>query len=98
MAKPKTEAETPPAVEETATAAPAATPARAGKIALISRTGQDRYRGTYIVPASSILVLDLATVSDVDLGELMGDPHILKVRTDTPVTPKNEVGRFERTE
>lgn len=70
--------------------------AKGDKIAVISMTGQTRPCGTYMVPHDTPLVLDLGSVELRDLGELEGDPRILKVRTDSPVTPAAEITRYKR--
>jgi hypothetical protein len=70
----------------------------AGKIAVISR-GPSTRRGTYMIPAASgtPLVLEIATIEPRNLGEIEGDPNILKLRSDAPVTPASEVSRYTRT-
>lgn len=74
-----------------------AAPAQVGKIALISR-GPSTRRGTYMIPsiADAPIVLDLATIEPRDLGELEGDGKVLKLRSDSPLTPLTEVGRYRR--
>lgn len=81
------------------------------RLALLSLTGQDRYRGTYIIQpdTSNPLVLDLedalAETANVDgqtvnvgqrrIKEILGDSSVMKLRSDTPVTLPNAVRRYK---
>ncbi len=62
-------------------------------IALRSLTGKTRNRGGYAVPFDSTLVLALDSVDPRDLKALEADPHIMKLRTDAPITESPE--RFD---
>lgn len=68
----------------------------AGRIALISKTGMPRNRGSYVIPADNPIILDLADVDPRDLGEIEGDGHILSVRSDAEVTPASDIVRLKR--
>jgi hypothetical protein len=63
------------------------------KIALVSRTGQPRNRGGYIIPATEPIVLAIADIDPRDLRAVEGDSQVLKVRSDSPIT--TNVERFD---
>lgn len=66
------------------------------KIAVLSMTGQTRPCGTYMIPHTHPLVLDLNKLDPRSLGEFEADPRVLKVRTDTPLTPESDIARYTR--
>jgi hypothetical protein len=63
-------------------------------IAIVSRTGQSRNRGGITVPPDHPIVIAVDSIDPKALGEIEGDPQILKVRTDSEVTPDHEIVRY----
>lgn len=65
------------------------------RIALSSTTGQDRRRGTYVIPPTPrSLVLFVDQIDPAHLAAIEADPEINKVRSNSDVTPDGDVRRF----
>lgn len=73
---------------------------RGVKIALAARTPTGRNRGSYVIPPDpGVLVLDIDTMlaeenGKSNLAAIEADGQIIKVRSDTPLTPLSEIRRY----
>lgn len=65
-------------------------------LAVISMTGQERSRGTYVIPHDKALVLDESKMDPIDIQSINEDNRLLKVRTTDAFTPESEITRFKR--